>query len=579
MTNEDRNISRFLKFFVPVAVLAIVAAAAVFIIETRHAHRSIESQEGQLVTLAAALIRNDLATPRKDLLSLSQLKSLAHLMNGDVSAAADVNADFDAFVKEHPHYDQLRILDANGREIVRINRTPTGALAVPTQRLQAKGDRYYFRDGFRESRGQVYVSPLDLNIEHGQIERPFKPTIRFATPLFDDHGVKRGVIVLNFLAGPLLEQLRQLGRSSHGGIWLLNRNGYALLAPRAADEFGFMFPNRGTKVLSALDPALWSWLSTHRTASGMVAGALVTRERLCGDTIECRQSTSAAAPMLTLPFTAGDQPWSILTLVGPRQLDASSLVGRQFLSIYVLFAILALIAALSGRTAWKLAGTLRALREREQELRRTMALVEPFIDNSPIPMFIKSPATGRYLYANRSFAELYDRTPQAVVGATDVDLTSDPHVAAVRRAQDTEVAEGARPREYISEVPSKTGTRHLAWLKFSMRDDEGEIYAVGGIARDITERVVAERALERTAAFFAALYEAAPDAILTVRSDGMIAMANSRAAKIFGYTIDELILRRYPKRAHLCLAKVVHPSDVPGKSQEVSVVRVGAELV
>jgi hypothetical protein len=30
-----------------------------------------------------------------------------------------------------------------------------------------------------------HLSPLDLNVEEGQVERPFKPVMRFATAVFD----------------------------------------------------------------------------------------------------------------------------------------------------------------------------------------------------------------------------------------------------------------------------------------------------------------------------------------------------------------------------------------------------------
>jgi len=56
---------------------------------------------------------------------------------------------------------------------------------VPDKELQKKGKRYYFSDSFKLKPGQIFVSPLDLNVEHGHLEKPIKPMIRFGTPVVD----------------------------------------------------------------------------------------------------------------------------------------------------------------------------------------------------------------------------------------------------------------------------------------------------------------------------------------------------------------------------------------------------------
>jgi len=59
--------------------------------------------------------------------------------------------------------------------------------------------------------GQVYTFPLDLNRAGSQIEVPYRPVIRYATPLFDDAADRRGIVIINLMAGPLLEALDQEG--------------------------------------------------------------------------------------------------------------------------------------------------------------------------------------------------------------------------------------------------------------------------------------------------------------------------------------------------------------------------------
>ena len=108
--------------------------------------------------------------------------------------------DFSLFSRGSKIFDQIRMLNETGMEITRINLFKGKPVIVPSEQLQFKGDRYYFKDSIGLGKGEIFVSPFDLNIEHGEIEQPLKPMIRFATPVFDREGQKRGVIIFNYLA-------------------------------------------------------------------------------------------------------------------------------------------------------------------------------------------------------------------------------------------------------------------------------------------------------------------------------------------------------------------------------------------
>lgn len=53
------------------------------------------------------------------------------------------------------------------------------------------------------------ISPLDLNREKGKVEKPVRPTIRYATPVYDDHNNLRGMLILNVLASKFLDKINQ----------------------------------------------------------------------------------------------------------------------------------------------------------------------------------------------------------------------------------------------------------------------------------------------------------------------------------------------------------------------------------
>jgi PAS domain S-box-containing protein len=132
-----------------------------------------------------------------------------------------------------------------------------------------------------------------------------------------------------------------------------------------------------------------------------------------------------------------------------------------------------------------------ALRESEQRL---LAIV----DNTTAVIFIKDLEL-RYLLVNREYERLFDVRRDQIRGKTDFDIH--PHdVAETLRANDRKVIEGGGPTQFEEVVPSEGGAHHYVAVKFLLRDQVNEPYAVCGIATDITALKQAQEALRSTEA-------------------------------------------------------------------------------
>ena len=90
-------------------------------------------------------------------------------------------------------------------------------------------------------------------------------------------------------------------------------------------------------------------------------------------------------------------------------------------------------------------------------------------------------------------------------------------------------------------VRAKDGS--LRWLEWSVsgRHDDEAVQGVVVNARDVTQRVVAERALRDSEERYRTLTEASPDMIYTVAADGCVQYVNSKAAQRFGVAADKLV--------------------------------------
>ncbi|MBU0680358.1 MAG: sensor domain-containing diguanylate cyclase [Proteobacteria bacterium] len=199
----------------------------------------------------------------------------------------DIEKDLLLFSREKKIYDQIRIIDSEGREQLRINYNGGAAYTVPAKELQDKSLRYYFKDCMALESGNIYLSPLDLNIEHGEVEVPFKPIIRIGRPVLDRHGRKSGMVLLNYLGSDFISHVSdELAYPHHddlvgsGPTMLVNAEGYWLVAPDKEDEWGFMFAHRKGRSFANRYPLEWAHISTEKnghllTTNGFFAFATI----------------------------------------------------------------------------------------------------------------------------------------------------------------------------------------------------------------------------------------------------------------------------------------------------------------
>lgn len=213
---------------------------------------------------------------------LSDLHYLHHAYEKDLlntNNYAAISANWSEFSSQRRIYDQIRFLDASGDEKIRINIGNDGGYAVPEKELQNKKDRYYFTETIKLKEESVYVSPLDLNVERGEIEMPYKPMIRLSTPIYDDQGALKGIIVLNYLADYMLSGFRELASNSQGEMILVNAAGYRLSSSNPENDWNFMFDEKKGNTFEKEYPVEWRSVikseSQQTTKNGLITSSPV----------------------------------------------------------------------------------------------------------------------------------------------------------------------------------------------------------------------------------------------------------------------------------------------------------------
>ena len=147
----------------------------------------------------------------------------------------------------------------------------------------------------------------------------------------------------------------------------------------------------------------------------------------------------------------------------------------------------------------------------------------------------------RYRLANRAFARLAGRSPDAMVGAAVGDVLSPEETERALKLA-AEMFAQKKPIQYEFETGFAGDARVYITDLFPIFDEAGAAVGWGGISHDITDRKRAEARARQSQERFQKIFRAATLSISVTRlSDGRFVDANAACEKLCGYTRDELL--------------------------------------
>jgi signal transduction histidine kinase len=345
-------IRHFLTVFLPLSALVGGVLGTIYYQQVEIEKVVLKTNELGKVDLQTKVISADFHSVVSDLMIISKQNELERVFEGVDGQKQALSQEFLLFSRYKKLYDQIRFLDQSGKEVVRVNFKQGEPAIVPEEKLQVQAKRYWFNDTLRLNQGQVFVSPLDLNIERGQVEQPLKPMIRFGTPVFDRRGQKRGIVILNYFGAKLLDNSNQAFVNTSSEGMLLNADGYWLKGANSQDEWGFMFPDRKNRTFSKTFPQAWQQISQKesgqfQTAEGMFTFATVY------PLLEGQKSSTGARKAFAPSQNQIDTKsyyWKIVSRMSPEMLATKS--NRLLSQLLLLYTGL---VGLIGIGSWLLA--------------------------------------------------------------------------------------------------------------------------------------------------------------------------------------------------------------------------------
>lgn len=261
----------FLTLFVYGLFLLLITVTVVLDFSKNSIQKVAVDNAKELFLKDRKLIRFYLDNVQAKLDAVLNSETFRIYMDQEGFADAQVEDLFLSIARSDNFLMQLRFLNKKGKEIIRVDRNVCYAIPyrVNSNDLQDKSGRYYFKKILSLNKGEYWTSKLDLTIEHGRIERPFKPVIRMGTPVFKD-AQKVGILIVNIFMKKLLEQLAS---SKLYHVFIVDKDGYFILHPNP--KYNFSRYRQPHKKLQDFFPNAQEILHTSPYISGTIYAASI----------------------------------------------------------------------------------------------------------------------------------------------------------------------------------------------------------------------------------------------------------------------------------------------------------------
>lgn len=434
-------VKNFVMIFVPGLIVVIILTGLFLNLNIENDKQIIKIRQqsiGEMVTINVYAIFEDIKSDGNIILNSSEIKNYTG-NTADGNNQNELKRIFYNMMVNKRVYDSICFVSVDGYEKVRMNNTATGTVVAADKTLQYQGDRYYVAEGMKLNPGEIYISPLDLNIIDEAVETPAKPVIRLIIPVFNDKNERQGILILTYLAQNMLDQIKKDAKMSLTmKVFLLNEDGDYLLSENSNNDFLVMVAGQKMIPLSQEQPEIW------QTVQDNGSGYSDDGNELC---------------YYLAIYPLKDYHTRHWVFVGAMPLDVLGVLSNEdnrsiLLIATLLIAILAIITAI---VSWLL------LIKKEASSREKVA--NSIFKNSKEGIMIMD-AEMKVVYVNKAFSTITGYQEEELLGRKPIDLKSSDKLRTIyRNIWKIVNEEGSWQGELVDE--KKDGTPYPKYMTIS----------------------------------------------------------------------------------------------------------------
>ena len=199
----------------------------------------------------------------------------------------------------------------------------------------------------------------------GNIETPYKPVIRFVTPVVDESDEIQAFLVLNYLGEELLGELRR--PASAGRTFLVRQDGHYIQGLTKDDAWGWLLNHQRT--FAAQFPQAWAKMDHASPCRLTAQGAFASRRIPMGRVADKEPSAADVARPLALE---GEENSLMAVFYLPRELvfaASNELLKRLLMLGAVVLVLAGLLTRSWAKATWSRQRQARHLAASEERLR------------------------------------------------------------------------------------------------------------------------------------------------------------------------------------------------------------------
>lgn len=518
--------NRFLIVYIPLALVIVFCSIAYERSRFQEEKQNIIERERRYISEQKRLITDIFPLVAADLTLLTELQEVREF-TAEASAHSfePLEQKLLSFLTFKSYYAQLRLLDAKGIERIRVNRAGQDAVLVPTDELQDKSKRSYFSEAIGLPPGGIYVSSLDLNIEHGVVEKPLKPVIRFAVPIVGRQENK-GVLIVNYFGRHLFRSLERTSVSGeHGDLLIVNDCGYWLKGPQPEDEWGFAIPDRAERGIQFQYPDVWDQIKSSASGRVEAAAGIFVYEKI--SPLSAFDTLSSATKLVE-----DCNQWTVISFVDNRAIAKQvSSVRLQLLALNIVVLIV-----LAAGLVW-----IIRIKSGYSSSQKHLSDAENMIDQLRGSLnngFVRYSPDGRITEFNETYRKMLGYEDDELKGMLLRELTTQDSYLVERGIYEEQLVSQGQSEIYEKQEIRKDGSFiPVEKCSFICYDDQCVVESIWAIVSDISQRKDYEKKLN----LLASVFENTVEGIVITDLDGTIEEVNPGFTAITGYNLNEAI--------------------------------------
>ncbi|MDQ6986526.1 MAG: hypothetical protein Q9M25_01830 [Mariprofundaceae bacterium] len=165
---------RFLRIYIPIAMILLALCYSFYHLSSRELIRHAELEDRSLTKLEEQLLYDDFQGFASDLITFANMQEWRFAFDGtNKTALQELSDEFKTLLATKGRYEKIRLLNLQGKELLRVEFHQGRVESIPADALQNKSHRYYLAASKALLKNQIYISPLDLRWGNGKPERWF----------------------------------------------------------------------------------------------------------------------------------------------------------------------------------------------------------------------------------------------------------------------------------------------------------------------------------------------------------------------------------------------------------------------